>query len=115
MERRHHLVLRVLRSGGPAADTDLSGQRGVSPATVRRDDLVELPVDGPLTRVHGGAVADAGDQPFAEATGNPLVTGILLFVGGPAVTGSPLVTEEPGGHPRSRWEGRRSAVPGTWT
>src|SRR5919107_181202 len=54
-ERRHQLILRVLRSGGPAAVTDLSEQLGVSPATVRRD-LVKLEEDGLLTRLHGGMV-----------------------------------------------------------
>ncbi|MER6738087.1 DeoR/GlpR family DNA-binding transcription regulator [Streptomyces puniciscabiei] len=64
-ERRHQLILRALRSAGPASVTDLSEQLGVSPATVRRD-LVKLAEDGLLTRVHGGAVVEEGDQPFAE-------------------------------------------------
>ncbi|MFJ7175480.1 DeoR/GlpR family DNA-binding transcription regulator [Streptomyces massasporeus] len=64
-ERRHQLILRALRAGGPAAVTDLSEQLGASPATIRRD-LVKLEEDGLLTRVHGGAVVEEGDQPFAE-------------------------------------------------
>ncbi|MFF6977961.1 DeoR/GlpR family DNA-binding transcription regulator [Streptomyces sp. NPDC008343] len=64
-ERRHQLILRALRSGGPAAVTDLSERLGASPATIRRD-LVKLEEDGLLTRVHGGAVVEEGDQPFAE-------------------------------------------------
>ncbi len=67
-ERRHQLILRALRAGGPAAVTDLSVQLGVSPATIRRD-LVKLEEDGLLTRVHGGAVVEEGDQPFAEVAG----------------------------------------------
>jgi DeoR/GlpR family transcriptional regulator of sugar metabolism len=64
-ERRHQLILRALRSDGPATVSRLSEELGVSAATVRRD-LMKLEDDGLLTRVHGGAVADEGDQPFAE-------------------------------------------------
>jgi DeoR/GlpR family transcriptional regulator of sugar metabolism len=70
-EQRHQLILKSLRSGGPASVTALSEQLGVSPATVRRD-LMKMEEDGRLTRVHGGAVVDEGegegerDQPFAE-------------------------------------------------
>jgi DeoR/GlpR family transcriptional regulator of sugar metabolism len=44
---------------------DLSSELDVSAATVRRD-LIRLEEDGLLTRVHGGAVVEEGDQPFAE-------------------------------------------------
>ncbi|MGP3966105.1 DeoR/GlpR family DNA-binding transcription regulator [Streptomyces sp. 6N223] len=64
-ERRHQLILRALRSGGPSTVSHLSERLGVSAATVRRD-LMKLEEDGLLTRVHGGAVVDEGDQPFAE-------------------------------------------------
>ncbi|MFI9587500.1 DeoR/GlpR family DNA-binding transcription regulator [Streptomyces sp. NPDC052236] len=64
-ERRHQMILRALRSGGPATVADLSEHLGVSGATVRRD-LVKLEEMGLLSRVHGGAVVEEGDQPFAE-------------------------------------------------
>jgi DeoR/GlpR family transcriptional regulator of sugar metabolism len=47
------------------AAADLADRLGVSPATVRRD-LARLEEEGLLTRVHGGAVIEEGDQPFAE-------------------------------------------------
>ncbi|MEW2402365.1 DeoR/GlpR family DNA-binding transcription regulator [Streptomyces sp. NPDC046862] len=65
-ERRHQLILRALRSGGTASVTDLSEQLDVSAATIRRD-LLKLEEDGLLTRVHGGAVAEVDQRPFAEA------------------------------------------------
>lgn len=64
-ERRHQLILRRLRAEGPASVTDLSEELGVSAATVRRD-LIKLEDDGILSRVHGGAVIEEGDEPFAE-------------------------------------------------
>ncbi|NGY62519.1 DeoR/GlpR transcriptional regulator [Lentzea sp. NEAU-D13] len=65
-QRRHDLILRTLRSEGPAGVQVLAERLGVSPATIRRD-LVELDRQGRLTRVHGGAVAAEDlDDPFAE-------------------------------------------------
>jgi DeoR/GlpR family transcriptional regulator of sugar metabolism len=65
-QRRRELILRTLRTDGPAAVRVLADQLGVSPATIRRD-LVQLDKEGRLSRVHGGAVAAADtDDPFAE-------------------------------------------------
>ncbi|MET8472120.1 DeoR/GlpR family DNA-binding transcription regulator [Streptomyces sp. NPDC006422] len=64
-ERRHHLILRALRSGGSASVAELAEQLTASPATIRRD-LLRLEEEGLLTRVHGGAVVEQGDQPFSE-------------------------------------------------
>jgi DeoR/GlpR family transcriptional regulator of sugar metabolism len=64
-QRRHELILRSLRSEGPAAVRVLAERLGVSPATVRRD-LVQLDREGRLTRVYGGAVSTDADEPFAE-------------------------------------------------
>lgn len=63
-QRRHELILRALRTEGPAPVGVLAERLGVSQATVRRD-LVLLGREGRLTRVYGGAVA-AGDEPFAR-------------------------------------------------
>ncbi|MEU7789090.1 DeoR/GlpR family DNA-binding transcription regulator [Amycolatopsis sp. NPDC049159] len=66
-QRRHELILRALRAEGPAPVGVLAERLGVSHATVRRD-LVRLDREGRLTRVHGGAMAAAGDgEPFAPA------------------------------------------------
>jgi DeoR/GlpR family transcriptional regulator of sugar metabolism len=67
-ERRHQLTLRTLRSGGPAAVTDLSKRLGVSPATIRRD-LAKLEEEGLLTPVHGGAAVGEDDWLFLGTSG----------------------------------------------
>jgi DeoR/GlpR family transcriptional regulator of sugar metabolism len=64
-QRRHDLILRTLRAEGPAPVGVLAERLGVSPATVRRD-LGHLDREGRLTRVYGGAVACADDEPFAQ-------------------------------------------------
>ncbi|MBP2326492.1 DeoR/GlpR family transcriptional regulator of sugar metabolism [Kibdelosporangium banguiense] len=65
-EGRRELILRTLRTDGPAEVRALAEQFGVSQATIRRD-LVQLDKEGRLSRVHGGAVSAADtDDPFAE-------------------------------------------------
>jgi DeoR/GlpR family transcriptional regulator of sugar metabolism len=65
-EGRRELILRTLRTDGPAAVGTLAERLGVSQATIRRD-LVQLDKEGRLSRVHGGAVSAADtDDPFAE-------------------------------------------------
>jgi DeoR/GlpR family transcriptional regulator of sugar metabolism len=65
-ERRHELILRTLRSAGPATVTALAAQLDVSQATVRRD-LVQMETEGLLKRVYGGAAPVFGeDDPFAD-------------------------------------------------
>jgi len=65
-ERRHELILRTMRTEGPATIVLLAERLGVSPATVRRD-LLQLDEEGLLKRVYGGAVPIGGeDDPFVD-------------------------------------------------
>ena len=65
-ERRHELILRSLRTDGPATVSGLAEQLSVSPATIRRD-LVQLDEEGLLTRVYGGATpVEDRDEPFVD-------------------------------------------------
>jgi DeoR/GlpR family transcriptional regulator of sugar metabolism len=65
-DRRHELILRTLRSDGPATISALAERVGASAATIRRD-LVQLDDEGLLKRVYGGAVPVVGkDDPFVD-------------------------------------------------
>src|SRR3954469_3549241 len=65
-DRRHQLILRALRAGGPATVVSLAETVGASQATIRRD-LAQLEDEGLLKRVYGGAApGDAGDGRFAD-------------------------------------------------
>ena len=65
-ERRHGLILRILRTNGSTSIGALSGQLGVSSATIRRD-LVQLGEEGLLKRVYGGAApVEDRDDPFVD-------------------------------------------------
>ncbi|SEP67629.1 transcriptional regulator, DeoR family [Streptomyces sp. yr375] len=65
-DRRHQLILRVLRTDGPTAVASLAEKVGASQATIRRD-LVQLEDEGLLKRVYGGAAPVVGeDDPFAD-------------------------------------------------
>lgn len=65
-DRRHQLILRVLRQDGPTSVVALADTVGASQATIRRD-LVQLEEEGLLKRVYGGAVPLVGeDDPFAD-------------------------------------------------
>jgi DeoR/GlpR family transcriptional regulator of sugar metabolism len=64
-DRRHELILRILRADGSATVESLAERLATSQATIRRD-LVQLDEDGLLRRVYGGAVSvDDRDDPFA--------------------------------------------------
>jgi DeoR/GlpR family transcriptional regulator of sugar metabolism len=65
-DRRHELILRTLRSEGPATITLLAERLGASHATIRRD-LAQLDEEGLLKRVYGGAVPVTDrDDPFTD-------------------------------------------------
>ena len=65
-DQRHELILRILRTDGPATVEVLAERLSTSQATIRRD-LVQLHEDGLLRRVHGGAVPlDDRDDLFLD-------------------------------------------------
>jgi DeoR/GlpR family transcriptional regulator of sugar metabolism len=61
LDRRREL-LQLIRIHGTGNVTDLAGQLGVSPSTVRRD-LNDLHAHGLLARVHGGATVTTDFEP----------------------------------------------------
>jgi DeoR/GlpR family transcriptional regulator of sugar metabolism len=66
-DRRHELIVRIVRSDGPTTVEALAERLDISTATVRRD-LVQLDEQGLLRRVYGGAmpIDDQRDDPFGE-------------------------------------------------
>ncbi|MEU4234303.1 DeoR/GlpR family DNA-binding transcription regulator [Nonomuraea sp. NPDC026600] len=65
-DRRHELIVHILRSEGTATVEALAERLDASPATIRRD-LVHLHDDGLLRRVYGGAMPiDERDDPFVD-------------------------------------------------
>ncbi|MGP3955362.1 DeoR/GlpR family DNA-binding transcription regulator [Nonomuraea sp. 3N208] len=65
-DRRHEVIVRILRSEGPATVEALAERLNASPATIRRD-LVQLHDEGLLRRVYGGAMPiDERDDPFVD-------------------------------------------------
>jgi DeoR/GlpR family transcriptional regulator of sugar metabolism len=65
-DRRHELILRILRAEGPATIGALAEKLAASPATIRRD-LAQLGDEGLLKRVYGGAVPIVDkDDPFVD-------------------------------------------------
>src|SRR5262245_58022835 len=62
--QRRGLILDAVRSGSGAGVVELAQRFSVSEMTVRRD-LAQLAREGKLTRVHGGAVREREEPPFA--------------------------------------------------
>jgi DeoR/GlpR family transcriptional regulator of sugar metabolism len=62
--QRRGLILDAIRSGQGVEVVDLAQRFAVSEMTVRRD-LTRLAQEGKLTRVHGGAVSEREEPPFA--------------------------------------------------
>jgi DeoR/GlpR family transcriptional regulator of sugar metabolism len=80
-DRRHQLILRVLRADGPTTVTSLAEKVGASQATIRRD-LVQLEDEGLLKRVYGGAAPLVGeDDPFADVAAVRVGETVLLDIG----------------------------------
>src|SRR5262245_60334336 len=63
--QRRQLILETILTGRGAGVVELAERFSVSEMTVRRD-LGRLAQEGKLTRVHGGAVRDRDEPPFAE-------------------------------------------------
>src|SRR6266545_5830244 len=65
-DQRHELILRILRTNGPATVESLAERLATSGATIRRD-LGQLSDDGLLRRVYGGAAPiEDRDDPFMD-------------------------------------------------
>jgi DeoR/GlpR family transcriptional regulator of sugar metabolism len=62
--QRRGLILDAVRGGQGVEVVDLAQRFAVSEMTVRRD-LARLAREGKLTRVHGGAVSEREEPPFA--------------------------------------------------
>ena len=63
--QRRELILDAVRSGHTAEVVELAQRFSVSEMTVRRD-LARLAHEGRLRRVHGGAVSEREEPPFAQ-------------------------------------------------
>jgi DeoR/GlpR family transcriptional regulator of sugar metabolism len=63
--QRRELILDAVRTGHTAEVVELARRFAVSEMTVRRD-LAQLALEGRLKRVHGGAVSDREEPPFAQ-------------------------------------------------